>query len=382
MLTLITGGEVYAPEPLGKQDVLLVDGKIGKVGDVNRASAESLGLGLEVIDAKGCVVTPGFIDAHQHLLGGSGEKGFSSQTPEISLSEIVTAGITTVVGCLGVDTTMKTMAGLLAKAKGLNEEGITAYIWTGGYSMPPTAILGTVRQDLMFISEAIGCGEIAIADQRSEEPSIRDLARVVTDAYVGGMLSRKAGVTHFHVGEGQRRMQCLFDLLDSDFEVDACCLYPTHVERSEELMHDAIALTKRGCTVDIDVVQGDLHKWYGFYLENGGDPSKITASSDAAITSPHMLFEQIRKCVCDHGFSLEQMLPLVTSNAADVLRLEKKGRLATAKDGDILLLRAGTLELDTVIAGGKTIVRHGLLRQTEHFLHESNRRITLHGQKH
>jgi beta-aspartyl-dipeptidase (metallo-type) len=57
-----------------------------------------------VIDASGCVVTPGFIDPYQHLLGGSGEEGFSSQTPEISVSEIIAAGITTVVGCLGVET--------------------------------------------------------------------------------------------------------------------------------------------------------------------------------------------------------------------------------------------------------------------------------------
>jgi hypothetical protein len=52
-------------------------------------------------------------------MGGGGEEGFATQTPEIHLTEIVRAGITTVVGTLGVDTTMKTMAGLLAKAKAL-----------------------------------------------------------------------------------------------------------------------------------------------------------------------------------------------------------------------------------------------------------------------
>jgi hypothetical protein len=40
----------------------------------------------------------------------SGEAGFSTQTPEITLREIVQGGITTVVGCLGVDTTMKVIA--------------------------------------------------------------------------------------------------------------------------------------------------------------------------------------------------------------------------------------------------------------------------------
>src|SRR4051794_11415974 len=115
MLTLIEGGDVYAPEHLGRQSILLVDGKIGKIGAIDRGDVEALGIDVDVVDARGCIVTPGLIDPHEHLLGGSGEEGFATQTPEIHLSEIVRAGITTVVGTLGVDTTMKTMAGLLAK---------------------------------------------------------------------------------------------------------------------------------------------------------------------------------------------------------------------------------------------------------------------------
>src|SRR5215218_1411147 len=155
MFTLIENGDVYGPEPLGRVSVLLGGGTIMKIGEVDRAALDKLELPVDVIDAKGCIVTPGFIDPHQHLLGGSGEKGFASQTPEISASEIVTAGITTVVGCLGADTTMKTLPGLLAKVKGLKEEGLNAFMWSGGYNMPPTSITNTVRDDVMFIDEVI-----------------------------------------------------------------------------------------------------------------------------------------------------------------------------------------------------------------------------------
>ena len=103
-------------------------------------------------------------------MAGAGKRGFSSQTPEIFLREIATAGVTTVVGCLGVDTTTKTMPGLLARAKALSEEGLTAFIWSGG-RVPPTTITGSLRDDLIFIDEVIGAGEVAISDNRATEPT-------------------------------------------------------------------------------------------------------------------------------------------------------------------------------------------------------------------
>src|ERR1700712_5168757 len=151
MLTLIEGGDVYAPKHLGEQSILLVDGKIGKIGHVDRRAVEAVGIEVDYIDARGCLVCPGFIDPPQHVLGGSGESGFATQSPEISLSEIVRAGITTVVGTLGVDTTMKTMAGLLAKVKALCTEGLSTRMWVGGYNVPATTVLHSVREDMMFI---------------------------------------------------------------------------------------------------------------------------------------------------------------------------------------------------------------------------------------
>src|SRR3982751_5359031 len=106
MLTLVEKGAVFAPEVLGIQSVLLAGSKIESVGEIPADSLRRASLDVDIIDATGCFVTPGFIDPHQHILGGSGEKGFSSQTPEIHASEIIGAGVTTVVGCLGVDTTM------------------------------------------------------------------------------------------------------------------------------------------------------------------------------------------------------------------------------------------------------------------------------------
>jgi beta-aspartyl-dipeptidase (metallo-type) len=380
MLTLIENGEIYDPEPKGRGSVLVIGGQIARVGEVDRRAVEALGIESEIIDATDCLVTPGLIDPHEHLAGGSGERGFSTQTPEIFLSEIIKAGITTVVGCLGVDTTTKTMPELLSRAKALREEGLTAFIYTGGYNVPPTTLTGSVRSDIMFVEEVIGAGEIAISDLRATEPDARELARLVSDAYVGGLLSKKAGVTHFHVGEGKRRLEPLRTLLD-EYEVEPAWLYPTHVERSRALMEEAIKLTGRGVTVDVDTVEEDLAKWLKFYLDHGGDASRLTASSDASISSPRTLYEQMRDCVVNHRFPLETVLRLVTSNTARVLKLGSKGSLAVGKDADVLLMRQGSLELREVIAGGRRLMVDGEFVVNESFMRESNRRISLTGNK-
>jgi beta-aspartyl-dipeptidase (metallo-type) len=382
MLTLVENGDLYAPEKRGRCSVLLVDGKIGLVGDIDRRAVESTGLPVEVIDATGCVVTPGLIDPHEHLLGGSGEGGFSTQTPEITLSEIVGAGITTVVGCLGVDTTMKTLAGLLAKVKGLCEEGLTARMWTGGYNVPPTTITGTVRNDIMFVAEIIGCGEVAISDERSTEPEPRELAKVVNDAHNGGMLSGKAGLTHFHVGDSERRMQCLREITDrSRFQIRPEWLYATHIQRSEELMCEAIDLARQGVTVDIDVMDRDLLKWLRFYRQHRGPLERLTISSDASQSSPNVVLDQLRSCVLEGRFPLEQVLPLATRNTAEVLQLRSKGTVEPGKDGDLLILEPGSLELQSVISRGKRMMAEGELLASERFLEDTERRIELHGQK-
>src|SRR5262245_56102967 len=380
MLTLIENGFVYAPEPRGVQSVLFAGDRIEKVGEVDGRAIEAAGLDLEVIDAGDCLIAPGFIDPHEHLLGGSGEEGFSSQTPEIFLREIAIAGVTTVVGCLGVDTTTKTMPGLLARAKALGEEGLTAFIWSGGYDVPPTTIMGSLRDDLIYIDEVIGAGEIAISDNRATEPAIDELARLVSDVYVGGMLSRKSGVTHFHVGDHPKGLGPLRALVEN-YAVEPEWLYPTHVDRKRELMREAAAFTRLGAFVDVDVTEEDLPAQLRNFIDDNGDLNRLTVSSDAAISRPRALHDQIYACVAEHGFPLEMILPLVTANTARVLKLGRKGRLERGCDADAVVLRRKTLEITHVFAGGRQLVRGGELVVTERFLARSKRRISLYGRK-
>lgn len=360
--------------------VLLVGDKIAKIGDIDRRRAESLGLPVEVIDAEGCAVIPGLIDPHSHLTGGSGEEGFASRSPELQLSEIVPWGITTVVGCLGVDATTRVSAALLAKVKGFSDQGLTAFLYTGHYDIPTSTLTGSVRNDLMFIREVIGVGEIAVSDHRAVRQDVRELARVVVDAHVGGMLSGKAGVTHFHMGELPERMAPLRALLD-DFHIAPELIYPSHVHRTEELLDEAVDLSKRGCFVDMDTAEQDLGKWIRRYLDRGGRPDRVTASSDADSNSPKNLFLRWRDCVLKHGFSLAAALPFVTSNTARVLKLAGKGRLEEGCDADVVVLERRGLEIREVIARGRRMVRQSEPAVKEKFLEGSDREIELVGKK-
>jgi beta-aspartyl-dipeptidase (metallo-type) len=380
MLTLIENGDVYAPEPLGRRSVLLVDGKIGKVGDVDRRALDALGVEHRVIDASGHIVAPGLVDPHQHLLGGSGEGGLSLQTPMLFLGELVESGVTTVVGTLGVDTTMKTMAGLLGRVKALKEEGLSAYLWSGGYNVPPVSVMRSVREDMMFIDECVGAGEVAVADERALAPTAQQLAELVHDVHVGGLLSRKAGVTHFHVGSGPQRLRLLRELIERH-DVPVEWLYPTHVQRNEKLLDEALALVARGMTVDFDTTQRDLARWFRYYLDHDGDPARLTISSDADSGTPRWHWEQLCGLVVQYGHALERVLPLATSNVARVLKLGRKGRLAPGCDGDLLVLAQGTLDIVHVIAGGVSMVEDGQVVVRERFLEESGRRYTLRGAK-
>ncbi len=86
---LIKGGRVFSPEDSldGELDLLAEDGKIRAIAPRIRASAD------QVIEAKGQIVSPGFIDIHVHLREPGGE---ISETLESGLRAAVAGGFTSV----------------------------------------------------------------------------------------------------------------------------------------------------------------------------------------------------------------------------------------------------------------------------------------------
>jgi len=377
LLQLLRGAEVFAPAPLGVCDVLLAAGKIAAIAPELPAIAPEL---ASVHDLRGHRLVPGLIDAHVHLIGGGGEAGPSTRVPPIGLSQLARAGITTVVGVLGTDGTTRTVADLVARTLGLRDEGLSAYCYTGSYELPVPTLTGSVRRDLVFVDPIIGVGELALSDHRSSQPTLDELLRVAADAHVGGMMAGKAGIVHLHMGDGQRGLDLVRRALDTS-ELPPRVFHPTHVNRNRRLFGEAGELVARGCSVDVTAFPpeddpGDslyaadaIDRW----IAQGLPVSRLTCSSDGAgcmpvfdghghicamdVGRPTTLSDTLTELLA-RGHDLAAVLPIFTTNVADLLRLPHKGRLAPGADADLVVLDDHG-HIDGVIARGRWLIRGG-----------------------
>ncbi|MBP1772456.1 MAG: iadA [Holophagaceae bacterium] len=381
MLLLIKHATIFDPEPQGACDLLIGGGKILLMEPDIRVPRKH----CEVVDARNLNAVPGFIDGHVHIMGGGGEGGFATRTPDLPLTDAIYGGVTTVVGCLGTDGYTRNMAGLLAKAKGLDEEGISTFVYSGSYGLPLRTLMPTLEEDLLFIDKVIGAGEVALSDHRSSQPTFEAFAQVVAMARRGGMLSGKAGVVNVHLGDGARGLEFLRRIL-AETELSAAQMLPTHINRNPRLFEEGIAYAKGGGNVDFTtstlpsyLEDGEIPcaKALRRMLDAGVDPGRITFTSDGQGSLPDWdrhgrlqeisvgrvtsLFPAVRQAVQEEGIPLETALRVITSNPARILKLKAKGRLAPGMDADLVLLDPKDLEVRTVIAKGRMLMKAGRL---------------------
>jgi len=381
MITVIKNGEVYAPDYLGKKDVVIAGGMIEGIYDVVDVPA-NFG-NIKIIEAMGKIVLPGFIDSHVHILGGGGEGSFKTRTPEIQFSEIVAGGITTVVGCIGTDGVCRDMNGLLAKSRALEEEGITTYIYTGSYDVPVKTITENCKTDVILIDKVIGVGEIALSDHRSSQPTFEQFANVVAQARVGGMLSGKAGIVNVHIGDGKRRLDYLHRLVE-ETEIPINQVIPTHINRSMGVFEAGVAFAKLGGLVDLttssdpDFLEEDEVKastGLKMLLDMGISVEQISFSSDGqgsmpifnekreftglGVGSVKSLYREVKDAVLKDGVNFSDAIKVITSNIATNLKLSNKGKIQEGKDGDIVIIDSQSLDIQYVLAKGREMVSEG-----------------------
>ncbi len=382
MLTLVRHGEVFAPEPLGKKDILLAGHIIASLTDPG--VFQPGGVPVDICEAEGKMIFPGLIDPHVHILGGGGEGGPATRAPEIRIEDIITSGVTTVIGCLGTDGVTRHMTSLLAKARALEIEGITTFIFSGSYEIPVKTLTGSVRNDLILIDKVIGAGEIAVSDHRSSQPTFEEIARLAAECRVGGMLGGKAGVLHLHLGSGGRKLEPLFRILQ-ETEIPPAQLIPTHTNRTRELFEEALKWVEKGGTIDVTIGEDPdpaadpglgLEECLSLFREARFPLERITASSDSngslpvfdgegrlvrlTIATEKNLLRKFRDIMIKKILPPDEAIRIFSTNAAEFYKLGKKGRIAAGQDGDLILLDRNLILTD-VFSRGRRMMANGHL---------------------
>lgn len=381
-MILLKRVEVYAPSRIGCRDVL-IGGE--QILEISEAELDTGALEVTVIDGRGKILVPGLIDGHVHICGGGGEGGFKSRTPELKMTEMIQAGVTTVVGCLGTDGITRTMENLVAKVYSLREEGVSAWCYSGSYQVPVRTLTGDIAKDIMLVDPVIGIGEIALNDHRSSSPTVAELARITSEARVGGILSGKAGIINCHLGDGPFDLEQI-DQAVADYVLPIAQFYPTHINRNPRLFEKGIAHGLKGGMVDLTtsttpqfLEEGEVAAAEGLrrMREAGVTLDRITFTSDGHGSLPKFgptgefeglsvgrldsLIETVREAVYAHGLPLEEALQPVTSTPAKYLKLQGKGLIEKGKDADLVLLSDENLRITDVFALGKHVLANGQL---------------------
>lgn len=371
---LLKNAKVYAPEVLGEKDVLIAGGKILSIGK-NLSTASFDEDNMKVIDCDGAIVTPGFIDAHIHVLGGGGGAGYGSRASELKPSEAFLAGTTTIIGCLGIDTVTRNMMQMVAKARSSRERHLNVFCVDGGLDLPIHTLTGSLRDDMYLIPEIIGVGEPAISDKRSSQVTTDDLTKLVADVHVAGRLSGKMGFVQFHLGDTSTGMKPLFDILPN---VLIKHIIPLHCNRNAQVLSEAPAWAEKGGVIDITVplfppaykLGTSVPDAIETFKKQGVDSRKITISSDGNGVSTlfgkdyihrfplNILYNDI-KLLIERGIDIAEAISYVTANVADGYDMQTKGRINPGKDADVLVIDPGTFTIRDVISCGHMVVENG-----------------------
>jgi beta-aspartyl-dipeptidase (metallo-type) len=389
-MILIRNGEVFGPRAMGRRDILAGGGKILAIE--KSVHAGGLPGEVDVIDAQGLAVVPGFVDGHQHFTGGGGEGGFHTRTPEMQLSMNTTNGVTTAVGLLGTDALTRSVESLYAKTQAFNAEGLTAFMLTGSYWHPSPTITGSVARDLVYLQPVIGC-KLALSDIRGPHLEAADLAALAAGIRVAALVADKPGIITVHTGVKPSGLDLIFEIVRKH-GTRPDMFIPTHINRrTPRLTEQVLELARLGAVVDATCMnslpaEDSVHMPaadFACLADENGLFDRVAFSSDAGgslpvwnedrsrivgmgIGTPASLLFELSSLVNQKGMPLEKALGPLTTTPARVYGLAGvKGELKAGADADILVLDPAAMAVRDVLAGGAVMIRNRVVEKKGYF---------------
>jgi beta-aspartyl-dipeptidase (metallo-type) len=377
---------------MGICDILIIGGSV--VAIEKNIDFDQLRLfqnSLRVIDASGSLVLPGLVDQHIHFNGAGGEGGPQFRTPPLPISSFALAGITTAVGLLGTDGVSRALIELLAKARGLEIEGISTWIFSGSYMLPGATLTEDIVSDLILIDKVIGL-KIAVSDHRSSHPDTNTLRDQISRCYLGGILSGKSGVIMIHIGSEETGFSPFIDAVKKT-DIPIKQLIPTHCNRSQKVLEEAIRFGLSGGFVDITTSLAEPNIEYTealapskavkILLEEGVPLERITLSTDSngslpvfnnsmelvdiGMGSPGTLWNSVVDLIREEDFAIENAIKLCTITPSSHLGLKGKGFLGLGSSGDAIIASPETFKIKDVISRGNILMQDGEIKKYSFF---------------
>jgi beta-aspartyl-dipeptidase (metallo-type) len=173
------------------------------------------------------------------------------------------------------------------------------------------------------------------------------------------MLGGKAGILHCHIGDGNGKLDMIFRLIN-ETEIPPTQIIPTHCNRNQALLEEAIAFNKRGGTIDLTAgtdPDGDkgglisISKAVSKCKEKKACLDRITVSSDGngsmpvfnkqgnliglTVADQKSLLLHFRCLIDKNILGIDKALKIFTLNPALSYNLRKKGKIAPGYDADI-----------------------------------------------
>ncbi len=354
---------------LEKGDIILANGKIAEIGE--RLDTPD---GAVVIEAAGCIVTPGLVDSHSHLgtgvtmLKSEENDGSGPSVPHMrildsmhpegivphagSYKDAVAEGVTTVISRPGSGNVIGGQSLAIKLTGGTMDDMILKHPADMKMAMGPKRYPGTstrmgvaqvVRQAML---EARKYGESwdRFEGKKKTDPAAHPPERNLTNEAMLKVLKREIPV-HIHCSP-------IADILTAIRLGDEFNFYKLSLAHGDETWRVADELARRGIVVVVgpNIVeyddQGNLINLPQYLVEHGVE---INIMTDTDIVQQEYLRHQAAVAV-RHGLDPEEALKAITINPAKLIEAEGRiGSLEAGKDADLVIFDGDPFDFQTSV---------------------------------
>jgi len=387
--TLIRTGLVLTPDREIHKGSILVHGRriiaVGRAADIEETIRKihdrSGRFEMEIVDATELIAAPGLIDIHQH---GGGDADYMDGTPEAVRTILRThgqGGTTSVLPTLmtGSRPALRKAFAAIDAVRPRRKRGSVSAAEPAG-----PEILG-VHMEGPFISREKHGAQPAAAIRKINEAEIREyLKSFRTRIRIAALAPELPGAPDFIKFLVRRGIIAAAGHSDADFDqaihgFDAGITHGTHLFNAmrgfahrEPGLAGALLLNEKA-SVELIADGRHLHPATIFLVIQAKPEDKVILVTDAtraggtgreALLTPEgrltgsniVLLESLRNIMKWSGWSLQDVLPLATTNPARLLGLEKrKGTIQAGADADILLLDHKLNVKDVWFAGRREV---------------------------